>query len=354
MTQTHQLSEDLKKIYEGMTLPQLHAAIICDNTRSQQALWYLLDVRLRGMLEIKYRELCPTDTAEESRTFDDYLTDFFLYLYEGMPGGTSGASHFYYLTTVSDNTKLSSWMQRTFRYFLEHERRALSNLEKALPEYVQEQKFLAKPDSKIDMARIAYSIAWLNQYETPLNRYIFFRGISHQVLEDFSRTATPDDRQIAEILGLSYGNYRTKSSRLCEKVRTLIRSISRKEIRLLDANSLALVDDICGNRLLLTDIVSGLLDRAEAQLPEYESIMEMRMSKDMPICIDSIISDDRCLEISFPEPCGAPSMVFDDTDTSTFASDGFAPQRTTDRKGSRRKRNNQTSFVQRFLDYIFS
>lgn len=361
MIHTLQLSEELRMLYEGMTLPQLHAAILCADERSQQALWYLLNVRLHDVLKIKYQELCPAESQEESKTFEDYLSDFYLYLFEGMPCGKSDQVRYYYLTTVSDNTKLSSWVQRTFRYFLDHERRALSSLEKVLPEYVQEQKFQAKQESRIDMVRIAYSIAWLNQFETPVNRYIFFRGISHQVLEDYSRIADPDDREVSKILGITYGNYRTKSSRLCEKVRSLIKSISREEIGKLDANSLSLVDELCGNKIHLPDIIAGLLDRSESQLPEYETILSRRSSKQMPGHVDSILLSDSCMEASLPEPCFSPSMVFS-TDESSFFESKLSSLReqlrreknARRREETREKRVERASFVRRFADYIFS
>ena len=118
--------------YEGMTSAQLLSAILLCNNESTVALWYFLSVRLHDKLQLCYNQCSDDVHVDAFKTFDDYLSDFYIYLYEGHPDYVAGPTQYYYLQTITDNTKVDAWMQRCFKQFIGSERRALVKLDEAL------------------------------------------------------------------------------------------------------------------------------------------------------------------------------------------------------------------------------
>ena len=265
--------------YEGMTPAQLLSLILLCNEESSVALWYMLSVRFQENLQMCYLQLSK-DVTNDIKTFDDYLTDFYLYLYEGHPDYVTGPTQFHYLKTISDNTRIDSWMQKCFRQFISNERRALEKLTKALPAYVVEQKYQHLKDPQIELTRIAFSLAWFNQFEPVLNRYIFFRSMKKKVTKSFNRREELSDEETAQALGMNYATYRSASSRCCKEVQRLMTEMKKEDFAKLDANSLLLVDRICNiDERTLDSIVDSLMTGAERQLPQYADLVEARMRK---------------------------------------------------------------------------
>ena len=265
--------------YEGMTPAQLLSLILLCNEESSVALWYMLSVRFQENLQMCYLQLSK-DVTNDIKTFDDYLTDFYLYLYEGHPDYVTGPTQFHYLKTITDNTRIDSWMQKCFRQFISNERRALEKLTKALPAYVVEQKYEHLKDPQIELTRIAFSLAWFNQFEPVLNRYIFFRSMKKKVTKSFNRREELSDEETAQALGMNYAAYRSKSSRCCKEVQRLMTEMKKEDFAKLDANSLLLVDRICNiDERTLDSIVDSLMTGAERQLPQYADLVEARMRK---------------------------------------------------------------------------
>ncbi len=266
--------------YEGMTLAQLHSLILLCNEESRVALWYLLSVRLNENLQKCYLQL-SNDVTSDFKTFEDYLLDFYIYLYEGHPDYVTGPTQFHYLQTIADNTKIAPWMQQSFRQFVSNERRALLKLAEALPAYLQEQKYQNLVEPQIELTRIAFCLAWYNQFASVLNRYIFFRSMQKKVVKSFSRSEGLTDEETARALGMKYTTYRSQSSRCCKEVQQLMAEMKRDDIAKLDANSLLLVDRISNiDEQTLDSIVDSLVTGAERQLPQYEDLLEARAQKE--------------------------------------------------------------------------
>ena len=266
--------------YEGMTPAQLLSLILLCNEESTVALWYLLSVRFTEKLQQCYLQLSKDVTFDAFKTFDDYLHDFYIYLYKGHPDYVTEPTQFHYMQTIADNTKVDAWMQHTFRQFINNERRALKQLAEALPAYLQEQKYENLKDPQIELTRIAFSLAWFNQFEPVLNRYIFFRSMKKKVTKSFNRREELSDEETAQALGMNYATYRSQSSRCCKEVQRLMTDMKKEDFAKLDANSLLLVDRICNiDENTLDSIVDSLMTGAERQLPQYADLLEARMRK---------------------------------------------------------------------------
>ena len=267
--------------YEGMTPAQLLSLILLCNEESSVALWYMLSVRFQENLQMCYLQLSKDVTFDAFKTFDDYLGDFYIYLYEGHPDYVIGPTQFHYLQAISDNTKVDAWMQQTFRQFINNERRALKQLAEALPAYLQEQKYEHLNEPQIELTRIAFSLAWFNQFESELNRYIFFRSMKKKVTKSFNRSEELSDEETALALGMKYTTYRSLASRCCKEVQRLMTDMKKEDFAKLDANSLLLVDRICNiDERTLDSIVDSLMTGAERQLPQYDDLLEARLRKE--------------------------------------------------------------------------
>jgi DNA-directed RNA polymerase specialized sigma24 family protein len=266
--------------YEGMTSAQLLSAILLCNKESATVLWYLLSERLLEKLQLCYNQCGTESEVGDFKTFDDYLSDFYIYLYEGHPDYVTHPTQFHYLQTISDNMKFDAWIQRSFKQFLSNERRALTKLTEALPVYLQELKADQLKDPAIELTRIAFSLAWYNQFESVEDRYIFFRSMKKKVVKSFNRSEELNDEETAQALGKKYNSYRSQVSRCCKEVQRLMTEMTHEDIAKLDANSLLLVDRISNiDEDSLDEIIDGLVVSAERQLPQYDDILEARIRK---------------------------------------------------------------------------
>ena len=302
--------------YEGMTPAQLLSLILLCNEESSVALWYMLSVRFQENLQMCYLQLSKDVTFDAFKTFDDYLGDFFIYLYEGHPDYVTGPTQFHYLKTITDNTRIDSWMQKCFRQFISNERRALEKLTKALPAYVVEQKYQHLKDPQIELTRIAFSLAWFNQFEPVLNRYIFFRSMKKKVTKSFNRREELSDEETAQALGMNYATYRSLTSRCCKEVQRLMTDMKKEDFAKLDANSLLLVDRICNiDERTLDSIVDSLMTGAERQLPQYGDLLEARLRKEEEHISYSIAPSESSLDMDFDMSEDLKASIFPETES---------------------------------------
>lgn len=301
--------------YEGMTPAQLLSLILLCNEESSVALWYMLSVRFTEKLQLCYLQISQ-DVTYDIKTFDDYLHDFYIYLYKGHPDYVTGPTQFHYLQTISDNTKVDSWMQKSFRQFISNERRALKQLAEALPAYVQEQKYQHLKDPQIELTRIAFSLAWFNQFEPVLNRYIFFRSMKKKVTKSFNHREELSDEETAQALGMNYATYRSASSRCCKEVQRLMTEMKKEDFAKLDANSLLLVDRICNiDERTLDSIVDSLMTGAERQLPQYADLLEARLRKEEEHISYSIAPSESSLDMDFDMSEDLKASIFPETES---------------------------------------
>lgn len=240
-------------------------------------------VEHRALLDACYRQVFFADGATMPiKTFDDCLSDFYLYLLEAKPKRVDADVEGYYLQQVQDEKALPEWLRQTFRRFLLQEHKILSELQEALAEYRQ-QLAHQRPSESIDITlmHVAFALAWFNQHESELDRYLFFRS-AYKHFSGFYEW--PDDElndaEIAMILHLTPGNIRTRTSRLTAKVRRLVLELNDAAIAGLNRSSLGIAHSIYREpNPDIEAILSDLLDKAERQLPQYAEIIALRKEK---------------------------------------------------------------------------
>ena len=249
----------------------------------KQKIYNLLMVTHRGLLENTYQQVFFSDSGLSAvKTFDDYLTDFYLYLYEAKPKYVSDDIKGYYLQQIKDEKATPAWLRQTFKRFLLEENRILTEMRDALAEY-RRQLASAGSSSQLDITlmHVGFAIAWFDQHESSEDRYLFFRSAYKHFMGFYSWPDDDlDDRDVANILGINPGALRTRTSRLCAKVKRLVGELNDALIASLNRQSLDIAKEIYAEAEPdMEAILEKLLGKAERDLDQYDQIVELRKEK---------------------------------------------------------------------------
>ena len=249
----------------------------------KQKIYNLLMVTHRGLLENTYQQVFFSDSGLSAvKTFDDYLTDFYLYLYEAKPKYVNDDIKGYYLQQIKDENATPAWLRQTFKRFLLEENKILTEMRDALAEY---RRQLASAGSgrqlDITLMHVGFAIAWFDQHEFSEDRYLFFRSAYKHFMGFYSWPDDDlDDRDVANILGINPGALRTRTSRLCAKVKRLVGELNDALIASLNRQSLDIAKEIYDEAEPdMEAILEELLGKAERDLDQYDLIVEMRKEK---------------------------------------------------------------------------
>lgn len=249
----------------------------------KEKIYNLLMVTYRGLLESCYRQVFFSDSELSAvKTFDDYLTDFYIYLYEAKPKYVEQDIKGYYLTQIRDEKATPAWLQKTFRNFLLEENKILVEMRDALAEYRKQLTSYNKAESiDITLMHIGFSIAWFNQHESCEDRYLFFRNAYKHFMGFYTWPDSElDDKDVANILKISHGTLRTRTSRLCQKVKRLVMELNDALIATLNKQSLDIAKEIYAvSNPDMQYILEDLLGQCERELPQYEQIIKLRQEK---------------------------------------------------------------------------
>ena len=249
----------------------------------KQKIYNLLMVTHRGLLENTYQQVFFGNSGLSAvKTFDDYLTDFYLYLYEAKPKYVNDDIKGYYLQQIKDEKATPAWLRQTFKRFLLEENRILTEMRDALAEY---RRQLASAGSgrqlDITLMHVGFAIAWFDQHESSEDRYLFFRSAYKHFMGFYSWPDDDlDDRDVANILGINPGALRTRTSRLCAKVKRLVGELNDALIASLNRQSLDIAKEIYAEAEPdMEAILEELLGKAERDLDQYDQIVKLRKEK---------------------------------------------------------------------------
>ena len=273
----------------------------------KQKIYNMLMVTHRSLLENTYQQVFFSDSGLSAvKTFDDYLTDFYLYLYEAKPKYVIDDIKGYYLQQIKDEKATPAWLRQTFKRFLLEENRILTEMRDALAEY---RRQLASAGSgrqlDITLMHVGFAIAWFNQHESSEDRYLFFRSAYKHFMGFY---AWPDDdlndRDVANILGINPGALRTRTSRLCAKVKRLVCELNDALIASLNRQSLDIAKEIYAEAEPdIEAILEELLDKAERELDQYDQIVELRKEKRNSLRTFEKLESACMAEMSLPCSC---------------------------------------------------
>ncbi len=273
----------------------------------KQKIYNLLMVTHRGLLENTYQQVFFSDSGLSAvKTFDDYLTDFYLYLYEAKPKYVIDDIKGYYLQQIKDEKATPAWLRQTFKRFLLEENRILTEMRDALAEY---RRQLASAGSgrqlNITLMHVGFSIAWFDQHESSEDRYLFFRSAYKHFMGFYAWPDDDlDDRDVANILGINPGALRTRTSRLCAKVKRLVGELNDALIASLNRQSLDIAKEIYAeDEPDMEAILERLLDKAERELDQYDQVVKLRKEKRNSIRTFEKLEPTCMAEMSMPYSC---------------------------------------------------
>lgn len=273
----------------------------------KQKIYNLLMVTHRGLLEKTYQQVFFGDSGLSAvKTFDDYLTDFYLYLYEAKPKYVNNDIKGYYLQQIKDEKATPAWLRQTFKRFLLEENRILTEMRDALAEY---RRQLASAGSgrqlDITLMHVGFAIAWFDQHESSEDRYLFFRSAYKHFMGFYSWPDDDlDDRDVANILGINPGALRTRTSRLCAKVKRLVGELNDALIASLNRQSLDIAKEIYAEAEPdMEAILEELLGKAERDLDQYDQIVELRKEKRNSLRTFEKLESACMAEMSMPCSC---------------------------------------------------
>lgn len=273
----------------------------------KQKIYNLLMVTHRGLLENTYQQVFFSDSGLLAvKTFDDYLTDFYLYLYEAKPKYVNNDIKGYYLQQIKDEKATPAWLRQTFKRFLLEENRILTEMRDALAEY-RRQLASAGSSSQLDITlmHVGFAIAWFDQHESSEDRYLFFRSAYKHFMGFYSWPDDDlDDRDVANILGINPGALRTRTSRLCAKVKRLVGELNDALIVSLNRQSLDIAKEIYAEAEPdMEAILEELLGKAERDLDQYDQIVELRKEKRNSLRTFEKLESACMAEMSLPCSC---------------------------------------------------
>ena len=273
----------------------------------KQKIYNLLMLTHRGLLENTYQQVFFSDSGLLAvKTFDDYLTDFYLYLYEAKPKYVNDDIKGYYLQQIKDEKATPAWLRQTFRRFLLEENRILTEMRDALAEY-RRQLASAGSSSQLDITlmHVGFAIAWFDQHESSEDRYLFFRSAYKHFMGFYSWPDDDlDDRDVANILGINPGALRTRTSRLCAKVKRLVGELNDALIASLNRQSLDIAKEIYAEAEPdMEAILEKLLGKAERDLDQYDQIVELRKEKRNSLRTFEKLESACMAEMSLPCSC---------------------------------------------------
>ena len=273
----------------------------------KQKIYNLLMLTHRGLLENTYQQVFFSDSGLLAvKTFDDYLTDFYLYLYEAKPKYVNNDIKGYYLQQIKDEKATPAWLRQTFKRFLLEENRILTEMRDALAEY-RRQLASAGSSSQMDITlmHVGFAIAWFDQHESSEDRYLFFRSAYKHFMGFYSWPDDDlDDRDVANILGINPGALRTRTSRLCAKVKRLVGELNDALIASLNRQSLDIAKEIYAEAEPdMEAILEELLGKAERDLDQYDQIVELRKEKRNSLRTFEKLESACMAEMSLPCSC---------------------------------------------------
>lgn len=249
----------------------------------KQKIYNLLMVNYRGLLESCYRQVFFTDSTEPAvKTFDDYLSDFYLYLYDAKPKHVQVDVKGYYIQQIRDEKAIPGWLRTTFKHFLLEENKIMREMQETLAEYRQQiSTSLNSHPIDLTLMHVGFAIAWFNQHETSEDKYLFFRNAYKHYKGFYSWPDDElDDKEVAKILSIEYGTLRTRTSRLWMKVKKLVNELNDAYIATLNKRSLEIAKEIYEtDNPDIESILETLLGEAEKELPQYENIVKLRKEK---------------------------------------------------------------------------
>ncbi len=214
------------------------AIILKGTKRGDEALYYLLNKRLRGNLRTEYeRSQWLTDDS-----FEDTINEYYLYLHDNGKGDDDSMTYYQPLKRIKDKKTFAWWIIRTYRFFLNNkiQKMMLTPLYVDLPTEQPSDSVMNWERKIWDMAVL---IVFAYQNLPPVTKFIFFRSM----LSVMNKSLCVSNRLMAHTLGISYIHYRVRSHYAWQMVRNKRKRMLDGERIKLNSEGIAMAKSLFAN-----------------------------------------------------------------------------------------------------------
>lgn len=209
--------------FDKLALQDLYRLIVKGDSQSDEAMHYLIRVRIHSLLKDVY-------AVYESRCHDEYeevLSDFFLYLREGAHADNN--EPYQSLLGLQHPEALTSWMQSTLRNYLNNRVASEAKSTELLAEYLEDVEVgnsceaLADTEQKIET--FAQLVAYMLHVLQPRERFILLRWL----LTVLDKSKALPEKEMALAMGLSHESYRVITYRVKMQLRHNLSILMQQE-----------------------------------------------------------------------------------------------------------------------------
>ena len=226
------------KQFKVINTPDLLDIILKETKRGDEALFYLLNKRLRRYLKIEYEKM--KELIDDS--FEDTISEYYLYLHDYGSNEDSSTPYYQPLRRIKDNRVFAHWTMRTYCFFLN------GKVKKMMMTPLFDNLPVEQPaDSVKNWERRIWDMAVLIvcAYQTlkPLTKFIFFRSM----LKVMDKKLCVPNKLMAQTLQISYIDYRIRSHHAWQMVRNKRKRMMDGERISLDSEGITMAKRIFTN-----------------------------------------------------------------------------------------------------------
>lgn len=270
-------------LFDKLATQELYRLIVKGDSLSDEAVDYLIRMRLRALLKDVY-------AVYENRCRDGYedaLSEFFLYLREGAHADNNVP--YEAMLGLQHPEALASWMQSTFRNYLNNRVASEVKTMELLADYPEDVEDSNSCDVLVDTERkietFAHLVAYMLHVLQPRERFILLRWL----LTILDKSKALPEKDIAQAMGLSYEAYRVIVYRVKMQTRhnlsvlmeegSVILQNSRDDANMTHSDCLPVAADINDHFADLYNCLIAYYEGTLSVLPNAEVINQLRLAR---------------------------------------------------------------------------
>lgn len=221
--------------FKDIETPDLLAIILRETKKGDEALYYLLTQRLKGALKSVYEK--KRDLIDDS--YEDTINEFYLYLHDRGRQDDNGGPYYQPLRKIKNKQAFSYWMTSTYRIFL-HNKLQQMIMTPLFDNLHEEQPYDSVKNWERKIWDMSVLITYAYQNMRPLTKFIFFRSM----LSVMNRRLCVQNKSMAQVLGISYIDYRVRNHHAWHLVRKKRKRILEGERIKLDKDGIEMAKHI--------------------------------------------------------------------------------------------------------------
>lgn len=269
--------------FDKLAIQDLYQLTIKGDSLSDEAMHYVISTRMRACFKGVYAGY----ESQSSDEFEDVLSNFFLYLREGSHADNNVP--YEALLGLQHPEAFASWMQSTFRNYLNNRVASEAKAMELLAEYPEDVADGDSNDVQTSMEQkietFAHLVAYMLHVLQPRERFILLRWL----LTILDKNKALPEKEMAQAMGLSNESYRVITYRVKMQVRHNLSILMQEERELLHytcttelfnhPDCLIVASDINEHFADLYNCLIGYYEGTLSVLPNADAIAKLRLTR---------------------------------------------------------------------------